>query len=111
LTAVDSKVGSNTYYLGVKGEAEAAVSALGFESLYIFRPSFLMGQRSEVRTGERAGIVVAKALQFALVGPLRKYRAITSETVAAGMLAAALKAEAGRRVCHFDEIVALSKLR
>jgi uncharacterized protein YbjT (DUF2867 family) len=109
LTSVGAKRDSGNFYLRVKGEVEAAVEALAFPSLYIFRPSFLMGQRREFRQGEKAGIAAAKALQFALIGPFRKYRPITSETVAAGMRQAALEAAPGRHVCHYDDIVALSK--
>ena len=109
LTSVDANPKSSNLYLRVKGEAELAVEAAGFESLYIFRPSFLMGQRKEVRRGERAGIVVAKALQFAFVGRLRKYRPITSGTVAAGMCGAALEASPGKRICEYDAIVGLGK--
>ena len=108
LTSVDSTPQSPNFYLQVKGETELAVEALGFESLYIFRPSFLMGVRRDSRPGERFGIAVAKALQFALVGPLRKYRPIASELVAAGMRGAAVESRAGRQICHFDDIVKLA---
>ena len=108
LTAVDSAPKSSNFYLQVKGEAELAVAAVGFESLYIFRPSFLVGPRKESRPGERIGIAVAQALQFVLIAGLRKYRPITSELVAKGMRGAALEATAGHRICHYDDILRLA---
>ena len=111
LTSVDAAAKSGSFYLQVKGEAELAVEAVGYASLYIFRPSFLVGTRREVRVGERIGIGVARALQFALVGPLRKYRPITAETVAAGMRGAAKAACLGRHVCHYDDIVKRANCR
>ena len=111
LTSVDSTPKSRSFYLQVKGEAEQAVETVGFESLYIFRPSFLIGNRREVRTGERIGIRAAKALQFVLIGSLRKYRPITAETVASAMSKAAEQAEHGVHVWHYDEIVDASVRR
>jgi uncharacterized protein YbjT (DUF2867 family) len=107
LTSVDSNPKSANFYLQVKGEAELAVEGVGFDSLYFIRPSFLMGVRREVRTGERIGIAVAKVVQFGLVGPLRKYRPIQSETVAGGMIGAAFESKPGRTVCHYDDIARL----
>jgi uncharacterized protein YbjT (DUF2867 family) len=108
LTSVDSSPKSPNFYLRVKGEAESAVEAAGFASLYIFRPSLLMGNRKELRTGERIGIVAARALAFALVGPLRKYRAMEAETVAGGMRGAAMESRPGRTICHYGDIIRLS---
>jgi hypothetical protein len=76
--------------------------------LYIFRPSLLIGARREVRAGEKIGIAISKVVQFGLVGKLRKYRPVQSETVAGGMLGASLESRPGRMVCHFDDIVRLS---
>lgn len=77
---------SSVFYSRVKGEIEAAVSALNFTSVSIFRPSLLLGERAEFRFGERLAEPVAKALSFFLIGGLRKYRAIEARTVAAAMI-------------------------
>jgi len=108
LTSVDANPKSSTFYLQVKGEAELAVEGVGFESLYIFRPSVLVGNRREVRTGERIGIAMGKIVQFALVGGLRRYRPISSEAVAGGMCGAGRESARGRTVCLYDDIVQLS---
>jgi uncharacterized protein YbjT (DUF2867 family) len=108
VSSVGSEPGSSNFYLETKADMEAAVTAQPFEAVHIFRPSFLTGERQEARPGERIGIAVARVVGFALAGPLRKYRAIGAETVAAAMVAAAAEARRGVHVYHYDEIVALS---
>lgn len=105
LTSVDADAKSSNFYLRVKGEVEDAVAELGFESLAIMRPSFLMGDRKESRPGEKIGIAVARALEFLLVGRFRKYRPIRVEDVARAMARAAREAKPGRHVYHYDELV------
>lgn len=106
--AVVSSVGANadsgTFYLKVKGEMEEGIRGLGFPSVDIFRPSFLMGNRQEARPGERAGIAVAKALQGLFVGGLSKYRPIAAADVARAVVKAAGEAKPGERVWHWAEM-------
>jgi len=101
VSSVDASPASSNFYLRVKGETEAAVVALGFERVTILRPSFLLGDRSESRPGEKIGIVIASALGFLFVGPLRKYRAVNAELVAAAMLKDGWN---GVRILEYDEI-------
>jgi uncharacterized protein YbjT (DUF2867 family) len=108
VSSVGADSGSPNFYLRVKAELERDVSALPFRCVHLFRPSFLTGERAEKRPGERVGMAVAGVLQFLLVGGLRKYRPIPAETVARAMAGAAAAREPGRRVYHYDEMVALS---
>jgi uncharacterized protein YbjT (DUF2867 family) len=104
VSSVGADANSRNFYLRIKGELEAAIQAIPLEAVHIFRPSFLVGERSEKRAGEAVGIAVAQALGFLLVGGLRKYRAIEAATVARSMVAAANKDAAGCFVYHYDEI-------
>ncbi len=108
VSSVGASSKSTNFYLRVKGELEDAVRAMTFESVHIFRPSILIGDREERRTGERIGIALASATAFLLAGPLRKYRGIPAATVAAAMVAAAEKEAHGCFVYHYDEIVELA---
>ena len=101
VSSVGASPASSNFYLRVKGETEAAVAALGFERLAILRPSLLVGNRAESRPGEKIGIAFASAAGFLLVGPLRKYRAVSAERVAAAMLKSGW---AGGRILEYDEI-------
>ncbi len=79
---------SSVFYNRVKGEAEDALTGLGYEATVLARPSILDGDRSESRPGERVGIAVGKALSFVMVGSLRKYRPIPIERVARALVRA-----------------------
>ena len=95
---------SSVFYSCVIGEIEAAISALNFESISIFRPSLLLGERTEFRLAERLAEPFAKALSFFLIGSLRKYRAIEARTVAAAMIIIAKKEIKGVQVYESDRI-------
>ncbi len=106
-SSVDADPKSRNFYLKTKGELEEAIRALSLQ-LHVMRPSFLMGNRTESRSGEKLGIGAARALQFAMLGPLRKYRPIPAVTVARAMVAAALSPGAGHHIYHYDQIRALA---
>jgi uncharacterized protein YbjT (DUF2867 family) len=109
VSALGANPGSAFFYNRVKGETEAAVAALPFEGRQIFRPSILLGERAEHRPGERAGIVVMQAASFLLAGPLRKYRPIAADTVAAAMVQIAQKAPRGVNIYESDDIDSVAR--
>jgi uncharacterized protein YbjT (DUF2867 family) len=109
VSAVGANAQSRNFYLRVKGELEEAIRALPFAALHIFRPSILVGARTERRPGEAALAILAQTLEFLLPGKLRRYRPIEAETVAAGMVAAATRAEPGIHIYEYDEIRKLTR--
>jgi uncharacterized protein YbjT (DUF2867 family) len=110
VSAIGADPKSRVFYSRVKGEAEDAVAKLPFAGLHIFRPSFLIGRRTERRPGEAFGIAAARLFSIALVGPARKYRPIKADTVASAMVAVARERPAGRRVYTIDEMEGLATL-
>jgi uncharacterized protein YbjT (DUF2867 family) len=84
-----SSVGANErsmiFYSKIKGKLENEVMKLNFQNVLIFRPSGLLGDRTEKRSGEEFGI---KFMGFfvKIIPPLRKYRPIHVEIVAKGMI-------------------------
>jgi uncharacterized protein YbjT (DUF2867 family) len=108
-----SSLGANAkspiFYSRVKGETEAAIAALPFAGRQIFRPSILLGERAEIRTGERAGIALMRVVSFAMLGPLRKYRPIAAATVARAMVRVALQAPRGVNIYQSDAIERLGR--
>ncbi|GGX58372.1 NAD(P)H-binding protein [Saccharospirillum salsuginis] len=83
VSSLGADAASRNFYLRTKGEAEHALQSLGFEHLTIVRPSLLLGERSEFRIGERLGMVVGALLKPLLSGPLRRYRPVEADQVAA----------------------------
>ncbi len=103
-----SSLGANPksaiFYSRVKGEVEAAITPLPFRAIHIFRPSLLLGERQEMRLGEKIGEKVAGAFSFLLSGPLRKYRPIHARVVAAAMIAVAKQNLAGVNIFESERI-------
>ncbi len=94
---------SRFFYNQVKGELEAAISGLGFESLSIFRPSLLKGKRREFRAGEEVGKFLAGAFSFVI--PL-KWQPTPVACLARAILKAALSSRPGKRIYESGEILA-----
>jgi len=109
VSSVGANARSRTFYLRTKGELEEAITALPFNSVHIFQPSFLMGSRTEQRAGEGIGLALAKALQFAFIGGSSKYRPIPASMVVAAMIAAVKRAAPGPHTYLFDDMQALAK--
>jgi uncharacterized protein YbjT (DUF2867 family) len=88
--AVVSSIGadpkSKNYYLRIKGEMEEGILSAAFDRTVIVRPSILLGDRKEKRTGESAGKIVMKVVSPVLTGKLLKYRAIHGRDVALAMI-------------------------
>lgn len=89
VTAMGADPGSSFFYNRVKGNVEEDLIKIGFDALYIFQPSLLLGNRSEKRLGERIGEAVMRVFDPLMIGPLKKYRAIDSAKVAQAMVVAA----------------------
>jgi uncharacterized protein YbjT (DUF2867 family) len=100
VSSLGAGVRASSFYARVKGETEAALEKLGFESVVALRPSILDGDRAESRPLERVGLAFARAL-----GPvLGKYRPTAASAVARTMIAKAKAAEPGAHVIEADAI-------
>jgi uncharacterized protein YbjT (DUF2867 family) len=106
VSSVGADPASRNFYLRVKGEAEQAVSSVGFEAVHVLRPGLLLGGRSEHRAGEAVAQRLVPWLSPVLQGPLRRYRAIPAATVGRAMAGAALGRDTGVHILHFDDIEA-----
>lgn len=108
VSSVGADAKSSNFYLRVKGEMEQALTGLGFEALHIFRPSILLGQRLEARSGEQWGIRMARAFEWAMIGGAKKYRPMPAGVLASAMAAAGERGAPGRHIHHFQDIVELA---
>lgn len=104
VSSVGADPKSSNFYLRVKGEVEAAVNALGYDAVHIFRPSMLLGSRAENRPLERIGQRVFAALDWMLPGKLRKYRGMPVDRLAAAIVRTAAREIHGRFIYHYDDM-------
>ena len=90
---------SRVFYNRVKGDMQAAIAALGFESVAFAQPSLLMGDRAALGQPARAGEVWATRLLGPVMGWVPKsIRPIQAHDVAAAMLGAVAEARPGVRI-------------
>jgi uncharacterized protein YbjT (DUF2867 family) len=87
VSALGASARSGNFYSRVKGEAEDALRAVGFEQLVIARPSLLLGDRHALGQPTRAGEQWGERLAGWL-GPLvpRGLRPIAAATVARALV-------------------------
>lgn len=101
VSALGADKKSNIFYNQVKGEVEEAISEIIFRSYHIFRPSLLMGDRKESRSGEDAGKIFFKYLGFLVPD---KYKGIDSNKVARAMYTIARQRLQGQHI-HESKIL------
>ena len=106
--AMVSSMGANKnatfFYSKVKGITEEAVSNISYESIFIFRPSLLLGQRKEFRFGELVSKVLMTVFSFAIP---KKYKAIQSRQVAKAMIASMNTGQTGIHIIESDRIASM----
>lgn len=95
---------SKVFYSRMKGLLEQTLRLSGLQSLFIFRPSLLLGERKEHRLGEKVAAGIFTGISFLFVGKLKKYKAIEAKTVARGMYKAAQLESWGVHIYLSDEI-------
>ncbi len=77
---------SNNFYSSIKGRMENKLMQYNLKHLTLLRPSLLLGKREEKRVGEGIAQVVFSLFGFLMVGPLKKYKAISAQKVATAMI-------------------------
>jgi uncharacterized protein YbjT (DUF2867 family) len=92
VSALGADKNSSLFYNKIKGETEEAIKNIGFPTLHIVRPSLLLGNRTEERTGEDAAKLFFKIFGFLVP---EKYKAIDSLKVAKAMLFYAMQNKPG----------------
>ena len=104
ISSIGANARASSVYLRTKGEMEEGVASAALRAIYILRPSLLRAERKEVRPAEQFGNRALGFIEPVLIGPLRKYRAVPTKTVAYAMLACAKAAEAGVHIVESDEL-------
>jgi len=101
VSALGAKKNSSVFYNHVKGEIEEAIASLNYSTYHIFRPSLLLGDRKEMRSGENAAKTFFKLFGFLV--PV-KWKAIDAKKVAMGMLHFAKQNQHGKFIHESGEL-------
>ena len=109
ISSLGANARSAVFYSRVKGEMENALRTIDFDTVHIFQPSLILGERKVARPAERFGIAAFNAVGAVMVGPMRKYRPIASATIAQAMLNAAFSASRGISAYQSDAIETLAR--
>jgi uncharacterized protein YbjT (DUF2867 family) len=104
-SSLGADINSNNFYLKTKGEVEQILQQLNFNSFATFRPSMLLGKRSEFRFGELIGKVVMQLLSFLFIGKLKRYKAIHVNQVANAMIKQAKLNKPGNFIIENEEMI------
>ncbi len=91
VSSVGTDIDSSNFYLKTKGEMEAGVEKHMPNKSYFFRPSFLKGNRKEVRMGEKIAVYFMFIADFFLIGNIQKWHSIKDFQLAKAMINAAKK--------------------
>lgn len=100
ISAMGADSSSIFFYNRIKGLMEEHLKEMDLPRLQIFRPSLLVGDREEFRLGEIVGAKMMGLIGWAMVGPLRSYRAIHAEQVALAMVENALMPSSKKVIVH-----------
>ncbi len=107
VSAVGASAASANFYLRLKGEVEQAISAIDFRSVYIMRPSMLLGKRTESRPGEALAQKLFAGLSSLFPSTLHKYRAIAALDLARAMASAPRLQQSGVHIYTYSDIMKL----
>ena len=109
VSSVGASENSSNFYLRLKGKTENALKQFAFESVSFFRPSMLLGERKEVRRGEKYLQKSLKVLSLFLLGSLKKYHSINAQDLANAMIIESKQNNPGVHYFEYAQIMNLAK--
>jgi uncharacterized protein YbjT (DUF2867 family) len=101
LSAYGASTTSNVFYSKMKGKLEEGINSLAFDQYIIFRPGLLLRKGTD-RLGER---ITASLLKFLNgLGLIRKFRPLTTSTLADKLAKAPKVLTVGKHIIELDKI-------
>ena len=104
VSSVGANANSSNFYLRLKGEMEAEVMKHPISSIYVFRPSMILGNRKKKRTGESIAKFIMPLASLFLLGNLSRFKSIMAADIATAMRLCASNPEKGHYVLQYNEI-------
>ena len=110
VSSVGADPGAQNFYLRTKGEMEAQLQALRFESLDILQPSILRGWRGEIRPLELAATLLMPLVNPLLGGKYKPYRSSSARALGAAIVGALRSGRRGMQRYDWEGLQALARL-
>ena len=107
VSSVGANENASNFYLQLKGKTENALQQFSYQSIGIFRPSTLLGNRKEIRPAEKVMQKIMKTISGLFSGSLKKYRAIYASDVAKAMVKESKKENPGVHIFEYKEMMDL----
>jgi len=98
VSSLGASAQSKNFYLQTKGRMEDELRALGFETLVIYRPSLLLGERQEKRPLEHLSTLAYQWMEPLYPRFLQTWKPIAAKGVAQVMVGEALAGIKGSRI-------------
>ena len=102
VSSAGANINAKGFYLSLKGEIEKEIINIGIKNTYIFRPSLLIGKRSEYRFGEKIAQIIMPMVSFLFPD---NYKPIESFNVAKSMIKESKKTINRTKFYHFADIM------
>lgn len=96
---------SGGFYLKTKAEMEEGTGRFFPQSIYHFRPSFLVGNRKEFRFAEKIAYGFMRIFDPLLAGTYKKFRSMPSDKLAKAMVNLAKNPSGKPAILHYSEIM------
>jgi uncharacterized protein YbjT (DUF2867 family) len=95
---------NNNFYLKLKGVAEETITKEAIPAIHIFRPSLLLGKRTEKRFGESVAQFLAPILSPLIPSRWNEFKPVKAKEVALAMLAASKLQSRGIFIYKYADI-------
>lgn len=109
VSAIGANENSSNFYVSLKGKIENALKQFHFDSLDIFQPSLLNGNRNETRVMEKIIQGLMDIVSFLFLGPLKKFHPIGADNVAKSMIYAAKQNKKGIHYYTYQEMLEMAR--
>ena len=103
-----SSVGANLkggFYLRTKAEMENGTEKFFPNSVFHFRPGFLVGKRKDFRLAEKIAFVAMKVIDPILIGSSKKYMSMPTDKLAKAMVSLSKNPAGKANVLYYSEIM------
>ena len=105
ISAIGANKKSSNFYLKTKGLLEESIKLLGYDNVSILRPGHILANKNSISKDFLVWTIdiFSKILNFFLIGPMRKYRAIEIDKLSNFMVE---KNNKGLNIYYYDDFIA-----